>query len=154
MWNLHVFPVFTWVSSHHKDMQGHCPWGRHWHYNWSHCSWLVKSLMQRIYIFLSHIIKLILPWCSLSAVRMFSLMPRCMVHFLNFLQLGSHLLWSRSTLTFLWLLWEMEKEECGGKEKGKQKNGILWIGKQLRCSRRQGCFVEQRAYSSLNVTSF
>lgn len=79
-------------------------------------------------------------------------MLRCVINYFILVQLGSHLSWSGSTLTFLWLLWVMKKN-IGGKEKENLKNG-MWIGKQLQCSRRHGCFVIQWAYSLLNVTSF
>lgn len=54
---------------------------------------------------------------ALSAAKMFSLLLRCMINYLILVQLGSHHLWSGSTLTFLWLLWEMEKKSIGGKKK-------------------------------------
>lgn len=74
-----------------------------------------------------------------SAATMFSLLLRCMISYLILVQLGSHHLWSGSTLTFLWLLGEMEKKSVGGKEKGKQKNG-MWIGKQLQLLQTAGLF--------------
>lgn len=87
---------------------------------------------------------------ALSAARMFSLMLRCMINYLISVKLGSHHLWSGSNPNIpLAALGDGEKE-CRGKKK---RNG-MWIGKQLQCSRRQGCFVVQRAYSLLNVTSF
>lgn len=60
---------------------------------------------------MSHIIKHILPLCHsvLSAARMLLLPLRCVINYLILVKLGSHHLWSGSTLTFLLLLWEWSR---------------------------------------------
>lgn len=98
---------------------------------------------------------------ALSAARMLSLMPRCLINYLILVQLGSHHLWSGSGLTFLCLLWLMEKQQSveekekkethKKKKKGELKNG-MWTGKQSQLTAGRFCHTE--AYSLLNVTSF